>query len=340
MIKTAVDVVGAGRMGMLRIQAMMNHKHCELKYIVTAKKQMSFIQKMYPNVVVDCQMDEMLKDDTVKGVWIASPTDTHFNCIAQIANAKKHIGVEKPVADKFDEIRKGYEMAEKEKVQLLCSFQRQFDPSYEKLKRQVTSIGTIQSIHCVFRDHPMPAIEFLKNGGDPFHDLAVHDIEYVCSLVKDYPVKVMASGCSFIPELKKVNVMDKANVVLYFQNGLVCTMDISRGASYGYDQRIEVFGEKGMLQVLNQPSTSLVSSTNTGISHDVYLHSFPERFIHAYAAEVDHFMDILLNNALPKVTKQQAMMATMIAQAAKESADTAKPVHLTYNGTNPTNVTF
>lgn len=271
---------------------------------------------------VTTNLDDVLNDTSVNGVWLSTPTHTHLELIERVASAGKHIAVEKPVAAALHEIEAAYDISEKYNVRLFCSYQRRFDPSYVALQKatQRGDIGSLQSIITVFRDHPMPPIEFLRTGGDPFHDLAVHDIDYVCNLLGDYPDTVLASGFSLHPELKKANVMDKATVWLHFKSGVVCMMDISRGSSYGYDQRVEVFGENGMLQVQNQPKTSMVACSPKGITQDVHSHSFPERFNEAYANEVDHFVDIITNGVAPKVTRKQAKMSTIIAEAAKISA--------------------
>ncbi|RLN72413.1 hypothetical protein BBJ28_00025823 [Nothophytophthora sp. Chile5] len=202
---------------------------------------------------------------------------SQYVCARRSGESLKAIGIEKPVAATVKEIDAAYDECLKSQVQLFCSFQRRFDPSYAALRAECVdkqSIGKLQSIHTVFRDHPCQPVEFLKTGGDPFHDLAVHDIDYVCDLVGEYPTKVYAHGTSLSTELRELIVMNKASVWLEFPTtGVVCTMDLSRSAEYGYDQRIEVAGERGMLQVLNPSRTAMVQSTKAGIAADTLLHS-------------------------------------------------------------------
>ena len=321
-----IAVVGTGRMGRIRIKAIKANENAQVSHIVTEPQSVASLanelRKTHTTSNVKTSLDDVLNDPTVNGVWLSTPTHTHLELIERVARAGKHIAVEKPVAASLHEIEAAYDLSEKYNVRLFCSYQRRFDPSYVALQNatQRGDIGSIQSIISVFRDHPMPPLEFLRTGGDPFHDLAVHDIDYVCNLLGDYPDTVLASGFSLTPELREANVMDKATVWLHFKSGVVCMMDISRGSSYGYDQRVEVFGENGMLQVQNQPKTSMVVSSSSGISQDVHSHSFPERFSEAYANEVEHFVDIIVNGATPKVSRKQAKMSTIIAEAAKISA--------------------
>ncbi|RMX69286.1 hypothetical protein KXD40_007641 [Peronospora effusa] len=282
------------------------------------------------------------QNQTIDGVWISTPTPTHLKIINDCATGilgteVKAIGIEKPVAALVTEIDTAYQVCHKHDVKLFCSFQRRFDPSYEALRVQcvdVQSLGKLQSIHTVFRDHPCPPVEFLKTGGDPFHDLAVHDIDYVCDLVGEYPAKVYAHGTSLSAELRDFNVMDKASVWLEFANsGVVCTMDLSRSAKYGYDQRIEVAGEHGMLQVQNLSKTAMVQSTKAGITADTLRHSFPERFHEAYLLELDSFIDVIEGNANPRVHWGASRMNTIIAEAARIAAIEKKVVTIKYSKT-------
>jgi len=113
---------------------------------------------------------------------------------------------------------------------LVCAFQRRFDPEFQRLFECVRNgdIGRIQTIHVTFRDHPMPPLEFLKSGGDPFHDLGVHDIDFVRQLLKENPVEVFGAGSTLHPDLKSANVMQFAHIFLRFPSGALvwCVCDL------------------------------------------------------------------------------------------------------------------
>ncbi|CAI5707336.1 unnamed protein product [Peronospora effusa] len=259
------------------------------------------------------------QNQTIDGVWISTPTPTHLKIINDCATGilgtdVKAIGIEKPVAALVTEIDTAYQVCHKHDVKLFCSFQRRFDPSYEALRVQcvdVQSLGKLQSIHTVFRDHPCPPVEFLKTGGDPFHDLAVHDIDYVCDLVGEYPAKVYAHGTSLSAELRDFNVMDKASVWLEFANsGVVCTMDLSRSAKLLWS-----------------------SPPRLGLRADTLRHSFPERFHEAYLLELDSFIDVIEGNANPRVHWGASRMNTIIAEAARIAAIEKKVVTIKYSKT-------
>ncbi|RLN78328.1 hypothetical protein BBJ28_00000497 [Nothophytophthora sp. Chile5] len=345
-------VVGTGRMGRIRLTGMQSDPRISIAAVVDAgltAEQRAEVSSQYGtqcfSSVAQAGTSLAQQGTAIDGVWIATPTPAHLELVTECAQgglgeSLKAIDIEKPVAATVKEIDAAYDECLKSQVQLFCSFQRRFDPSYAALRAACVdkeSVGKLQSIHTVFRDHPCPPVEFLKTGGDPFHDLAVHDIDYVCDLVGEYPTKVYAHGTSLSPELRELNVMDKASVWLEFPTtGVVCTMDLSRSAEYGYDQRIEVAGERGMLQVLNPSRTAMVQSTKAGLTADTLLHSFPERFREAYLLELDHFIDVVRCKAKPRVHWGASRMNTIVAEAARIAAVEKKVVTIKYGKTRQT----
>uniref|UniRef100_H3GIT4 Gfo/Idh/MocA-like oxidoreductase N-terminal domain-containing protein n=1 Tax=Phytophthora ramorum TaxID=164328 RepID=H3GIT4_PHYRM len=345
-------VVGTGRMGRIRLTGMQQDPRVSIAAVIDSHATANQLEELSSQYGTKCfasiaEAGDALKQQNtaVDGVWISTPTPTHLDLVTDCATGVlggdvKAIGIEKPVAALVDEIDAAYEVCHTNDVKLFCSFQRRFDPSYEALRVQCVDmqrVGKLQSIHTVFRDHPCPPVEFLKTGGDPFHDLAVHDIDYVCDLVGEYPSKVYAHGTSLSAELRELNVMDKASVWLEFPNtGVVCTMDLSRSAEYGYDQRIEVAGEHGMLQVKNPSKTAMVQSTKAGITADTLLHSFPERFREAYLLELDSFLDVVQGNGNPRVHWGASRMNTIVAEAARIAAVEKKVVTIKYGKTKQT----
>jgi myo-inositol 2-dehydrogenase/D-chiro-inositol 1-dehydrogenase len=173
-------------------------------------------------------------------------------------------------------------------------------------------------------------MEFLLTGGDVFHDLATHDIDFILSLMDgELPSEVYARGASMEPMLKAAGVMDTATVVLGFPSGLNVSMELSRNASYGYDQRMEVFGSKGnMCAVENSHKVPMVAANSAGIHRSGLSYSFPDRFREAYELELDLFADIIEGKDTPRVTSHDAVMASRVAEAALQSAQQGIPIKL------------
>ncbi|ETV88294.1 hypothetical protein H257_01586 [Aphanomyces astaci] len=328
-----IAVVGAGRMGQIRLAGLQSSPKMRVAYVIDENLQQAQTLAAQFNATGVKTLAEALHDPQVTAVWISTPTFTHLELIREAAQAGKAIAVEKPVAGTLADLDAAYQACQDASVPLFCSFQRRFDPHYAALRDAITSnsIGAIQSIQTVFRDHPCPPVEFLKAGGDPFHDLAVHDIDFVCDVLNEYPSQVLAFGTSLNAALRDANVMDKASVWLQFPSGVVCTMDLARHASYGYDQRIEVFGELGMLDVQNLHKTALRQSSAAGVTEAPYLHSFPQRFRDAYEFEIDHFASIVLSNQVPSVTWRAARNATIVAEACRQSASLRQQVTVSYD---------
>ena len=142
---------------------------------------------------------------------------------------------------------KAFTIARSKGNTLCCSFQRRFDASYAAASSHVrsSSIGNVVSAHVTFGDHPCPPVEFLKEGGDIFMDLAPHDVDYICDTLGDKVKTVYATGCSSDPELEAVGVIDNATMVCETVKGSTVTITMSRSASYGYDQRCTFYGTLG-----------------------------------------------------------------------------------------------
>lgn len=202
---------------------------------------------------------------------------------------------EKPVAVTIEEVDECYALAREKGVPLLCGYQRRFDSSFVRLKNAIDAgqIGEIRIVKTTSRDHPLPSFAFLRTSGGIFHDCASHDIDVHRWLMGCEPVEVFATGHAFYKEIAEMNDYDSVVILLKWPNGAISTIDLCRNATYGYDQRIEVLGEKGMVQAENKPQTTVVISNEAGIHHDVISHSFADRYPDAYKSEIQHFIQLV-----------------------------------------------
>jgi myo-inositol 2-dehydrogenase/D-chiro-inositol 1-dehydrogenase len=285
-------------------------------------------------------LDELLALPGLDVLWVATPTGAHKATIeAAAGSGVKLVGVEKPVCADPADIQACYRAVSEAPApkKLFCSFQRRFDPHFQAAARAVRDgrIGRPLSVHVVFRDHPMPSIEFLRAGGDLFHDLAVHDIDYVCSVIGGEIVEVCAFACSSDAELARYGVLDNATCVALFDNGVRMTMDLSRGSRYGYDQRVEFFGTEGVAAVENVPAASAHVANREGFHRSTAVGWFHERFSAAFAAEVDEIVRILDGASAPQVSAQAACRTTIVAEAMRLSAVERAPVRIAYDPSAP-----
>jgi len=326
-----IALVGTGRIGTVHFNNIVANLRLQLLYVIDVDVPRA---KEFASKVPDCQhsdsIEGALKDDRVKGVVICAPTSDHRNLIVASVRAGKNVMCEKPISLKIEEIDECYKEAEKHNVTLLCAYQRRHDPSFAQLQRTCREggIGALQIVKSTSRDNPPPTMAYLKISSGIFHDCCVHDIDVVRWILQEDPEEIYSIASTFNKDIASLNDFDTVVITLKFASGALATIDVSREATYGYDQRIEVHGSMGQVQAMNKPTTTMVLSTKTGIKSDTNLHSFPQRYTEAYSIELNHFVECLLGKAKPLHGHDDSRKVAIIATAAEESARTGKPVSM------------
>ncbi len=276
---------------------------------------------------------EALADPSVDAVVIASSTSTHADLIIAAAEAGKPIFCEKPIDLTLARIDACLDVVERCRVPLLIGFNRRFDPSFQHLKSELDAkvLGKLEQISISSRDLALPSIDYLKTSGGMFRDMTIHDFDMARWLLQDEPVEVYAAGsCLVDPSLAAFGDVDTSLAVLKTAKGALCQIFNSRRCVFGYDQRIEVSGEKGMLHANNLHPTTIEHSNELGIRKDCPHPSFPQRYQTAYQLEMDHFFtDVVKNGKKPWITGTDGRQALVIANAATESYQTGRPVSIT-----------
>ena len=346
-----VVVVGAGRMGHIRSnivnanpkfqlmgivdQSMDHATKLSGKYNVNSYSNLSeVLRKEQEESEDESQQQQQQQPNLIDGIICCSPTSTHHEIIEFACRHSIDVFVEKPVDATSTKIEALFDSAEKAQINLCCGFQRRFDQSYQHALNvvHIGEIGTAITANIFFGDHPVPHMDFLlEGGGDIFMDLSAHDVDYILQVLKDDKVQsVYALGTSSTHELKDANVHDNATMILQFQSGVVVTIFMSRSATYGYDQRCEIFATDGRVQVGNIHENSCIKSTAEGHLSSKYQHSFPQRFHQAFSNEMDTFADVLLSpTALSwPITKADCVEVQKIADAAQESQKTGQVIEL------------
>jgi len=143
----------------------------------------------------------------------------------------------------------------------------------------------------------------------------------------EYPTQVFSHAHAFRKFIGDMGDVDTVSISMKFPSGALGQIDLSRLAVYGYDQRVEVLGEHGMLESQNQNKTSLRKSTAQSVSSDLYKFSFPQRYPEGYAAEIDHFLEVI-DGKPPCISKTDVVMISLIASACEESHKTGKPMNI------------
>lgn len=331
-----VALFGVGRAGTIHLATIVSNIRAQLLYIVDD------VESNWPNLrkywrldnvtfLNSRQADKVFKDPNVDAVVVASPTYTHEDIVIKALEAKKAVFCEKPIAENRPQTVKCYEIAKKVNKPLFCAFNRRFDPSYSSLRDRVHKgeVGHVHVIKTVSRDSPLPTIEYLQVSGGIFHDCLVHDIDMITWVLGEYPDKVSVLADANVPEIKAIDDFDTVAVNLHFPSGTIGMIDLSRNSTYGYDQRLEVFGPRGMLQADNeQPNSVHWHNKLQGITTAPIWYSFASRFMNGYLREFDHFVDVVHGKAESKVKSREILAVSKIATACEESARTGKIVNL------------
>eukprot|EP00118_Oscarella_pearsei_P009569 m.55615 g.55615 ORF g.55615 m.55615 type:complete len:200 (+) comp34493_c0_seq1:421-1020(+) len=187
-------------------------------------------------------------------------------------------------------------------------------------------IGKVHVIKTCSRDSGLQSVEYLRHSGGYFSDSGIHDIDVVCWLTGEGPSSVFAQAHAFHLDVRAVGDVDTVVIVMKFPSGTIATIDLSRHGSYGYDQRLEVYGDGGLLSADNVMPTTVRHAMAKGQCTDPILSSFTQRYKEAYERELDHFVDVLLKEDELKLTKRDAVRAIKIAEVCQESYTTGRAV--------------
>ncbi|SHF75265.1 myo-inositol 2-dehydrogenase [Litoreibacter ascidiaceicola] len=267
--------------------------------------------------------DEMLTDPTIDAVVIGTPTTTHYDLIHQAAANGKAIFCEKPVDLSVERIKECLSAVDSAGVPFMTAFNRRFDPNFAHLERQIRDqvIGNVELVTILSRDPAPPPIGYIKTSGGIFRDMMIHDLDMARFLLGEDPVELHAVGsCVVDPAIGEAGDFDTATVTLKTASGKICQISNSRRATYGYDQRIEVHGEKGLLRAENQLQHSVELANGEGYRRAPTEPFFLERYAASYRAEMAHFVDTIVSGGTMTPTGMDGLKAQILADAASESA--------------------
>jgi myo-inositol 2-dehydrogenase / D-chiro-inositol 1-dehydrogenase len=273
----------------------------------------------------------ILSDPGIEAVAICSSTDTHSKIMTEAAQAGKQIFCEKPIALDLGKIDAALDAVKKAEVKLQIGFNRRFDPNFRKIRSMIAEgkIGEPHIIRITSRDPAPPPISYVRVSGGMFLDMTIHDFDmarYLCG--SEVEEVYTAAGVMVDPAIGDAGDVDTSIITLRFANGAIGTIDNSRKAVYGYDQRVEVFGSNGMIQAHNNTPDQDVYFNAEGVQSSKPLYFFLERYIESYIAEMKEFVHSIREDTSPPVTGIDGRIPVMIGMAAKKSYLEHRPVKL------------
>jgi len=333
MKKLRVGVIGAGRIGKVHTESIvLRVKEAEVVALsdVALETARQLAGKFgIPKVTADYK--EIFNDKDINAVVICSPTNTHAQYIKEAAAKGKDIFCEKPIDLSLAVIKEALAAVKKEKVKLMVGFNRRFDANFLAIRGLVKEgkIGTPHLLRITSRDPSPPPAHYVAGSGGMFLDMSIHDFDMARYIVGSEVVEVFAKGGVLVdPELGKAGDIDTAIIMLTFANGAIGAIDNSRKAVYGYDQRVEIFGTKGMAQTANNIPANYTFNDEKG-SHGPHIYNFfMDRYTESYAVEMECFCRAVLKGECLPVSGEDALAATAMAIAAKISMKENRPVRI------------
>lgn len=327
-------LMGTGRMA--HVYGPKIGAHPGLRLEVVYNPRMSSATKaadLYGGRAMD-DLDAVLADPKVDAVVIATPTDTHVEYIEAASRAGKPIYCEKPLDQSLERVDRAMAALEANPVPFMLGFNRRFDPDNSALRDAVESgeIGRLNMLMSWSREPSPPPIDYVRASGGYFVDATIHDIDLLCWIAGERPVSVMAAGtCMFDPQIGAEGDFDMTMTTLKMPSGALVHINNSRACAYGFDQRLEAFGDGGMVQTLNHRDDTLVRwDASRTVARAPLKHFFLERYDRSFYNALDEFHQAVTQGRAPSATARDGRAALAIALACTHSAKTGTSVEPDY----------
>lgn len=323
-----VGVIGMGRIGLVHLEAISKAPGV-VPVIVSnptvSKAEAAAAQYNIPKFTDDAM--DVINDPDVDAVWICSPSQFHADQIKACAAAKKDVFCEKPIATDLAETVEAINACNEAGVKLMIGLQRRFDQNFERVKKAVKDkeVGEPIMIKLCSRDPAPPPASYVKGGGGIFADMAVHDLDMTRFLAGADPIDILAIGSTHIDmeiaDYEGSEKYDTASCLVRYPGGVQAMIDVCRQSSFGYDQRAEVLGTKGMVQTDNvYPNTAKIYKSDYTGNADMPFDFFLSRYNEAYVTETVAFCESLVNDTPVPCTGTDGLIALIMAIAADKSA--------------------
>ena len=330
-----IALFGLGRIGQMHADNLLNNKNFNLKYIFDKDQKLTKkLSKKYNSIGIQ-NPKIAFKDKNIKCIFIASSTNTHLKFIEEAVVNKKVVFCEKPLDLDLNKINKCEKRISKYNPKIQIGFNRRYDPAHNSLNHNLLKgkIGKLEKIIITSRDPSPPPINYLKTSGGIFKDMMIHDFDLARFYAgKDEFESIFATGQRFSEKkLKKINDLDLATVVMKTKKGVQCIITNSRHCSFGYDQRIELFGSKGMIISDNQRDLETVLYSKNSTDNRTQLKNFfIERYSEAYKIQLNDLVKICKKNSKPLANFDDGKKSLILAELAKKSLKTKRFETITF----------
>ena len=324
-------LLGAGRIGKVHAKAVSGNAKAKLVAVADAMAPAAqAIADQYGCEVRTIAAILAAKD--IDAVVICTPTDTHADLIEQFVQAGKAVFCEKPIDLSLDRVKACLTVVRKAKGTLMVGFNRRFDPHFMAVRAEIDkgSIGEVEMVTITSRDPGAPPVDYIKRSGGIFRDMTIHDFDMARYLLGEEITEVSAMAAVLVdPAIGAAGDSDSVQVMLKTASGKMAVISNSRRATYGYDQRIEVHGSKGVVSAENQRPVSIELANGSGYTRPPLHDFFMTRYTEAYAAEIGAFIDAVVAKTAAAPSGEDGLLALALAEAALLSVKESRTVKVT-----------
>jgi myo-inositol 2-dehydrogenase/D-chiro-inositol 1-dehydrogenase len=316
----SIAVLGCGRIGRMHAANIAAHPRAELAGVFDVHGPAAAEVAEGLGVRRFASADEVFAASGVDAVLIATSTPTHVDFIERGVRAGKAVLCEKPIDLSLERVNALRQRIAGTSVPIMLGFVRRFDNGHAAARRALLDgeIGDLWQVVITSRDPGMAPAAYIEQSGGIFRDMTIHDLDLARFMLGEEVTTVTASGSRLVnPALmERCQDYDVVTVLLSTASGRQAVITNSRQASYGYDQRVELLGSKGMVISENALENLVSRHTADGTSMRARLpHFFIERYRQAFDTEIGLFVDAVENGTPVPVGFEDGRIALLLADA-------------------------
>lgn len=330
-----IGIIGAGRIGKVHLESISYHvKNATVTAMADPfmNEETEKLIRSYGVSKVTKDYKDILNDKDIDAVLVCSSTDTHAAISIEAINAGKHVFCEKPVDHSIEKIQAVADaLKEHPNIKFQVGFNRRFDHNFAAIRKAYDDgkIGEAHILKITSRDPEPPNPAYIKVSGGIFLDMTIHDFDMACFLTDSDVEELYVNSAVLVdPAIGEQGDVDTAIITMKMANGALAVIDNSRKAAYGYDQRAELFGSKGMVATSNDTVSSAVISNADGVTGEKPLFFFLERYMGSFSEEMRQFTEAVINDTEVPVGIHAGLQSVKIGLAARKSVEEHRPVKI------------
>ena len=330
-----IGIIGAGRIGKVHLESISYHvKNATVTAMADPfmNEETEKLIRSYGVSKVTKDYKDILNDKDIDAVLVCSSTDTHAAISIEAINAGKHVCCEKPVDHSIEKIQAVADaLKEHPDIKFQVGFNRRFDHNFAAIRKAYDDgkIGEAHILKITSRDPEPPNPAYIKVSGGIFLDMTIHDFDMACFLTDSDVEELYVNSAVLVdPAIGEQGDVATAIITMKMANGELAVIDNSRKAAYGYDQRAELFGSKGMVATSNDTVSSAVISNADGVTGEKPLFFFLERYMGSFSEEMRQFTEAVINDTEVPVGIHAGLQSVKIGLAARKSVEEHRPVKI------------